>query len=101
MENKYGKENAKKRIIAITDHSKGALKKMSDNEGYKTYVVPDDVGGRYSVLTPVGLLPIAVAGFDIRKLLEGAKNMQKEYSTEASQVVPHPSTVSALPSLNF
>ncbi len=77
LEKKYGRENAKKRIIAITDHSKGALKNLSDNEGYQTYVVPDDVGGRYSVLTPVGLLPIAVAGFDIRKLLEGAKNMQQ------------------------
>ncbi len=76
LEKKYGKENAKKRIIAITDKEKGALKKLSDDEGYKTYVVPDDVGGRYSVLTPVGLLPIAVAGFDIRKLVKGAKNMQ-------------------------
>ncbi len=76
LENKYGKENAVKRIIAITDKEKGALKKLSDDEGYKTYVVPDDVGGRYSVLTPVGLLPIAVAGFDIRKLIEGAVKMQ-------------------------
>ncbi|MCX6231619.1 MAG: glucose-6-phosphate isomerase [Bacteroidetes bacterium] len=76
LEKKYGKLNAEKRIIAITDKSRGALKKLADDEGYKTYVVPDDVGGRYSVLTPVGLLPIAVAGFDIRKLAEGAKNMQ-------------------------
>ncbi len=77
LEQKYGKENASKRIIAVTDKAKGALKKLSDDEGYQTYVVPDDVGGRYSVLTPVGLLPIAVAGFDIRKLVEGAKNMQQ------------------------
>ena len=77
LEKKYGKENARKRIIAITDKERGALKKLSNDEGYKTYVVPDDVGGRYSVLTPVGLLPIAVAGFDIRKLVEGAVNMKK------------------------
>ncbi len=77
LEQKYGKENACKRIIAVTDKEKGALKKLSNDEGYQTYVVPDDVGGRYSVLTPVGLLPIAVAGFDIRKLIEGAVNMQK------------------------
>jgi len=83
LEKKYGKENAKHRIIAITDHSKGALKKLSDDEGFKTYVVPDDVGGRYSVLTPVGLLPIAVAGFDIRKLIEGAKNMQHHLATSS------------------
>jgi glucose-6-phosphate isomerase len=77
LENKYGKEEARTRIIAITDKSRGALKKLAGNEGYQTYVVPDDVGGRYSVLTPVGLLPIAVAGFDIQKLIEGAVVMQK------------------------
>lgn len=77
LENKYGKEEARKRIIAITDKQKGALKKLAYKEGYKTYIVPDDVGGRYSVLTPVGLLPIAVAGFDIKKLVEGAKEMKK------------------------
>ncbi|MCD4732038.1 MAG: glucose-6-phosphate isomerase [Bacteroidales bacterium] len=76
LENKYGKAEAKNRIIAITDESKGALKKLATDEGYQTFVVPDDVGGRYSVLTPVGLLPIAVAGFGIRKLVEGAKSMQ-------------------------
>jgi len=76
LENKYGKTEAKSRIIAITDESKGALKKLATDEGYQTFVVPDDVGGRYSVLTPVGLLPIAVAGFDIRKLIDGAKSMQ-------------------------
>ena len=77
IENKYGKEEARKRIVAITDRAKGALKVMSDSEGYKTYVVPDDGGGRYSVLTPVGLLPIAVAGVDIEKLVKGAQLMEK------------------------
>jgi glucose-6-phosphate isomerase len=76
LEKKYGKEGAKKRIFAVTDRQKGALKGLAEREGYATYVVPDDVGGRYSVLTPVGLLPIAVAGFDIRKLVEGAASME-------------------------
>lgn len=76
LENKYGKQEAKERIIAITDKEKGALKTLSNEEGYKTYIVPDNVGGRYSVLTPVGLLPIAVAGFDIKSLVEGAKSMR-------------------------
>lgn len=78
LEQKYGKAEAQTRIIAITDARKGALKKLADDEGYATYIVPDDVGGRYSVLTPVGLFPIAMAGFDIRKLLEGAKNMRTQ-----------------------
>ena len=77
LEAKYGKQEAAERIIAITDKSKGALKILADKEGYKTYVVPDDVGGRYSVLTPVGLLPIAVAGFDIHALVKGSVEMQK------------------------
>lgn len=77
IEKKYGKEEARTRIVAITDKAKGALKVLSDSEGYKTYVVPDDVGGRYSVLTPVGLLPIAVAGVDIEKLVKGAQLMEK------------------------
>ena len=77
IEKKYGKAEAKTRIVAITDKAKGALKVLSDSEGYKTYVVPDDVGGRYSVLTPVGLLPIAVAGVDIEKLVAGAQLMEK------------------------
>ncbi len=75
LENKYGKKEAVERIIAITDREKGALKKLATDEGYQTYVVPDDVGGRYSVLTPVGLLPIAVAGYDIRQLIKGAADM--------------------------
>lgn len=76
LERKYGREHARKRIIAITDRSKGALKKLSDEEGYSSYEVPDDIGGRYSVLTPVGLLPVAVAGLDIRRLLDGAQHME-------------------------
>ncbi len=76
LEKKYGLEEARKRIVAITDKSRGALKQLADNEGYVSYVVPDDVGGRYSVLTPVGLLPIAVAGINIRDLIEGARKME-------------------------
>lgn len=75
-EDKYGKEWAKQRIVAITDKARGALKQMADANGYETFVIPDDVGGRYSVLTPVGLLPIAVAGFDIRQLIAGARAMR-------------------------
>lgn len=77
MENKYGKEEARTRIIAITDATKGALRNIATQEGYKTYTIPDNVGGRFSVLTPVGLLPIAMAGFDIRKLVSGASEMQQ------------------------
>lgn len=72
LEKKYGKEEARKRIFATTDRAKGALKTLADEEGYETFVIPDDVGGRYSVLTAVGLLPIAVAGLDIDKMMEGA-----------------------------
>lgn len=75
---KYGKEEAAKRIYATTDKAKGALKTLSDSEGYETFVVPDDVGGRYSVLTAVGLLPIAVSGADIDKLMEGAAAAREE-----------------------
>lgn len=76
---KYGKEEAVKRIIATTDKKKGILKEEADKEGYRTLVVPDDIGGRYSVLSAVGLLPIAVAGFDIEKLMTGAKNAKNIY----------------------
>ena len=78
LEKKYGKEEAAKRIYATTDKAKGALKKVADEEGYETFVVPDDVGGRFSVLTAVGLLPIAVSGADIDKLMEGAASMREE-----------------------
>lgn len=84
LENKYGKQEAKERIIAITDKEKGALKTLSNEEGYKTYVVPDNIGGRYSVLTPVGLLPIAVAGFDIKSLVQGAKQMRNSLLNNTS-----------------
>jgi len=77
IEEKYGKEEATERIIAITDAKRGALKTLATTEGYKTYVIPDDVGGRYSVLTPVGLVAIAIAGFDIRVLVKGAVAMEK------------------------
>ena len=76
LEKKYGKAVAKKRITAVTDQSKGALKSLADSEGYETFVIPDDVGGRYSVLTPVGLLPISAAGFNINSLLDGALEME-------------------------
>jgi glucose-6-phosphate isomerase len=84
LETKYGKKEASKRIIATTDESKGALKQLANNEAYKTFVVPDDVGGRYSVLTPVGLLPIAVAGFDISELVKGAVDMRKQVLATSS-----------------
>ena len=75
--NKYGEQEAASRIIAITDKAKGALKQLANVKGYKTYIVPDDVGGRFSVLTPVGLLPIAMAGIDIRQLINGAIEIEK------------------------
>ena len=80
LEKKYGKEEAKNRIFATTDKAKGALKTLSDNEGYETFVVPDDVGGRFSVLTAVGLLPIAAVGIDIDEMMKGAKDAQDAYA---------------------
>ena len=77
LEEKYGKEGAKGRIYATTDKSRGALKALSDAEGYQTFVVPDDVGGRFSVLTAVGLLPIAAAGVDIEKMMKGAQDARE------------------------
>ena len=78
IEQTYGKAEASSRIVAVTDAHKGALKTLSTQEGYKTFVVPDNVGGRFSVLTPVGLLPIALAGFDIRAMLKGAAEQRLE-----------------------
>ncbi|WP_122644248.1 glucose-6-phosphate isomerase [Luxibacter massiliensis] len=78
LEKKYGKEGAAKRIYATTDKARGALKNLATEEGYETFVVPDDVGGRFSVLTAVGLLPIAVSGADITALMEGAASARKE-----------------------
>ena len=77
LEKQEGKEGARKRIVAVTDKAKGALRTLSTQEGYKTFVIPDNVGGRFSVLTPVGLLPIAVAGGDIKALVKGAQDMEK------------------------
>lgn len=79
LEEKYGKREAAKRIYVITDASEGALKKLGDSEGYESFVIPDDIGGRYSVLTPVGLLPIAAAGIDVKSILEGARDAWEEY----------------------
>ena len=80
LEKKYGKEGAKERIFATTDAKRGALKTLADAEGYETFVISDDVGGRYSVLTAVGLLPIAAAGIDIDAMMQGAKDAMTEYN---------------------
>lgn len=79
LEKRYGKQEAKKRIVATTDRARGALKQLADEEGYETFVIPDDVGGRYSVLTAVGLLPIAVAGISIDAMMEGAAKAAEQY----------------------
>ncbi len=82
LEKKYGKEGARERIFCTTDKARGTLKQLADKEGYETFVVPDDVGGRYSVLTAVGLLPIAVSGADIDALMKGAKKAQDEFNND-------------------
>lgn len=82
VEEKYGKEGAKDRIFCTTDKARGTLKNLADTEGYETFVIPDDVGGRFSVLTAVGLLPIAVAGCDVDKLMEGARAAQNDYMAD-------------------
>ncbi|TGL51224.1 glucose-6-phosphate isomerase [Leptospira meyeri] len=84
LERKYGRENVKKRVFATTDREKGALKQLADEYGFPTFVIPDDVGGRYSVFTPVGLLPIAAAGFSINKLIDGAKQMETELKSKSA-----------------
>jgi len=78
VEKTYGKEEASKRIVAVTDAKRGALKTLATQEGYRSFIVPDNVGGRFSVLTPVGLIPIAVAGFDLRALIKGAADQREE-----------------------
>ncbi len=83
LEKKYGKEGARERIFVTTDKARGTLKKFSDEEGYETFVVPDNVGGRFSVLTAVGLLPIAVSGVNIDMLMKGASDAAKEYTATA------------------
>ncbi len=80
LEEKYGKDGARERIFATTDKARGTLKELADAEGYESFVIPDDIGGRYSVMTAVGLLPMAVAGIDIDSLLSGAKAAFEEYS---------------------
>lgn len=84
LERKYGRENVKNRVFATTDKQKGALKQLAEEYGFPTFVIPDDVGGRYSVLTPVGLLPIAAAGFSINKLIDGAKQMEAELKMKSA-----------------
>ena len=84
IERRYGKEEARERIVAVTDKARGALKTLADNEGYPSYVIPDNVGGRFSVLTPVGLLPLAVGGVDIEALVAGAVEMEKATSAEVA-----------------
>ncbi len=81
LENKVGAEKAKELIVAVTDEKKGALRTLTNQNGYKSYVIPDDVGGRYSVLTPVGLVPLAIGGFDVRALVQGARDMEKACSS--------------------
>lgn len=88
IEKTYGEKEASERIVAITDVRKGALKTLSTQKGYRTFVVPDNVGGRFSVLTPVGLLPIVLAGFDVRQMLEGAAEMQKYLCSDRSEFNP-------------
>jgi len=85
LEEKVGKQIASQRIVAVTDGERGALKTLAIQEGYKTYVIPDNVGGRFSVLTPVGLLPIAVAGYNITKLIEGARFMEANIKDDKSE----------------
>ncbi|KGX89527.1 glucose-6-phosphate isomerase [Pontibacillus halophilus JSM 076056 = DSM 19796] len=82
LEDKYGQEEARRRIYATTDKQKGALKTLADEEGYESFVIPDDVGGRFSVLTAVGLLPIAATGIDIEAMMKGAKDARSELSSE-------------------
>ena len=82
LENKYGKDGARERIYCTTDKARGTLKELADKEGYETFVVPDDVGGRFSVLTAVGLLPIAVSGADIDALMQGAQKAQEELAND-------------------
>ena len=82
MENKYGKEECKERIIATTDKARGTLKALADKEGYETFVIPDDIGGRYSVITPVGLLPMAIMGIDIHEVYRGLKAAYEDLNND-------------------
>ena len=114
LEKEIGKENAKQRIVAITDKVHGALRTLATNEGYKTFVIPDDVGGRFSVLTPVGLLPLAVAGIDICELVNGAvimenatgrnisfaENMAAQYAAARNALYTHGKKIEILANFN-
>ena len=91
LERRYGKAEAAERIVAVTDKARGALKTLATQEGYSTFVIPDDVGGRFSVLTPVGLLPLAAAGVDIEALVRGAQDMQKA----TDETVPYEQNIAA------
>ncbi len=84
IEKRYGKKEAAERIVAVTDKARGALKTLATNEGYETYVIPDDVGGRFSVLTPVGLLPLAAAGIDVAALVHGAQEMARATAADVA-----------------
>ena len=95
LEAEKGKAEAKRRIVAITDAKKGAARVTADKEGYKSFIIPDNVGGRFSVLTPVGLLPIAVAGYDIIKLVEGARTMEALCSNPDTPFAENPAAVYA------
>jgi len=88
IENKYGKAEAAERIVAVTDAKRGALKSLSTQEGYKTFVIEDNVGGRFSVLTPVGMLPIVLAGFDMRAMLKGALEMEEQCAKRCGECNP-------------
>lgn len=83
MEEKYG-DKAAERIVAVTDETKGALRTLATQKGYKTFIIPDDIGGRYSVFTPVGLLPLALCGFDVKALIEGAADAEKQLTSHSS-----------------
>ncbi|MBQ9328961.1 MAG: glucose-6-phosphate isomerase [Solobacterium sp.] len=86
MEKKYGKEECKDRIIATTDKARGTLKALADKEGYETFVIPDNIGGRYSVITPVGLLPMALMGIDIKRVMDGLKDAYNDLNTDDLKV---------------
>ena len=88
MAKKYSEAQLKKRIICVTDEKKGALRQIADKMGYRSFVIPDDVGGRFSILTPVGLVPLAIAGVNVKKLIEGARQGQKEYNQLDAKLNP-------------
>ena len=98
IEDRYGRKEAAERIVAVTDAKKGALKTLSTQEGYKSFIVPDNVGGRFSVLTPVGLLPILIAGFDVRAMLKGAAATREalKVRSEANEAVQYAAMRNAL-----